>query len=285
MESVYERNNKKVVIIISISSDIGLDLAKKYSELGYKIIGTYRSTKLLDELKSIPNCYLFKCEMLDKESINSFVKDFEKLNLSWDIFISCTGTQKPIGDFFEDNFDEWSQSIHINAIEPLRVLHGLYRYRNKNRISNIILFAGGGSANKATKKYSAYALSKIMLTKFCENLDFENEDLKVSIMGPGWTKTKMHYETINEDRRRVGENYETTLNFMKNGIGTSMEDIFNCIDWVCNQDKEVTGGRNFSVVYDKWKGKESEELATALKADFNMYKLRRYGNEWVPLKK
>jgi short-subunit dehydrogenase len=273
--------NKKVVIIISISSDIGYALAKRYSELGYSLVGTYRSTRLLKKLNQIPNCHLFKCEILDKESITKFVKDFKKLNLLWDLFISCTGTQKPIGNFFENDFEEWSESIHINSIEPLRLLHNLYKYRNKDRINEIIFFAGGGGANKATKKYSAYTLSKIMLTKFCENLDFENEDLKVSIIGPGWVKTKMHYETINEDKEKVGENYKTTLNFMKNGTGTNMQDIFNCIGWICNQNKAVVGGRNFSVVYDKWKGKESEKLVKALKRNPDMYKLRRYKNEFL----
>ena len=45
--------NKKVVLIISITSDIGTALAERYSKRGYKIIGTYRSSDNLNGLKKI----------------------------------------------------------------------------------------------------------------------------------------------------------------------------------------------------------------------------------------
>lgn len=272
---------KKVVVILSITSDIGADLAKRYTKKGNIVIGTYRSEKGLEELKKIPNCHLFFCDVINKESIEEFIKNFECLNIKWDILISCVGTQKPIGKFFNCDFEEWSSSIHVNAIEPLRVLHRLYLYRNKEKFSKVIFFAGGGSANKATESYSAYGISKIMLTKLCELFDFENKDIIFSILGPGWTKTKMHYETINEKRENVGENYERTVEFMEKGVGTSMEDIFNCVEWVCEQDKEIVGGRNFSVVYDKWKKDSSETLKKVLKEDINMYKLRRFKNDFI----
>ena len=41
--------------------------------------------------------------------------------------------------------------------------------------------------------------------------------------------------------------------------------------------REVAGGRNLSVVHDCW---GRPELADQLRRDANMYKLRRFGNEW-----
>ena len=43
-----------------------------------------------------------------------------------------------------------------------------------------------------------------------------------------------------------------------------------------SQPKSVVGGRNFSTVYDAWGVKELEEM---LANDFDMYKLRRNGND------
>jgi hypothetical protein len=65
---------------------------------------------------------------------------------------------------------------------------------------------------------------------------------------------------------------------MSNDEGTSMNNIFDCIEWLCQKGKKVAGGRNFSVVHDKW---GNEKLADILESDNNMYKLRRAGNDCI----
>ena len=279
MKSKKVINDQKVVILIAITSDIGTALAKRYSNEGYTIVGTYRSTNQLNELTDIPNCHLFSCDIGDRKSVSEFVRGYTALGWPWDTFISCPCTPLPLKAFFECSFDEWSDSIHINAIEQLGILHQLYPFRKKSQTSNVVFFAGGG-VNNAVINFSAYTVSKVMLIKMCEFLDAENEDLNIFIVGPGWTKTKNHY-LILENLDRTDERYQKTLNFMKNEKGTSMDDIYNCIKWLSEQGKEVASGRNFSVVNDKWKGNLSGRLSSELKNDINMYKLRRCKNDFL----
>lgn len=267
-------DKKRNIFLLSMTSDIGTALAERYFAEGHGVVGTYRSGKKLDKFKKISE-YLFHCDIGDKESVNNFIREYKKLNLKWDTFISCVGTQKPIGKFLEGDFDEWSDSIHTNSIEQLRVLHELYPLRDKSQISNAVFFAGGGT-NNAFPNYSAYTASKIILIKMCELIDSETEDLNIFIPGPGLTKTKMHYETLNENKEKIGSNYDKIEEFMKKGGGTLMDDIYECIEWLCKQGKEIAGGRNFSVVHDKWGNKN---LAKILKSNSDVYKLRRYGNE------
>lgn len=264
----------KTVVIIAISSDIGMELAKNYSRDGYCIIGTYRAASLLHNFSSIPNCYLFYCDISDKNSVEEFIDKFKKINLRWDTFISCVGTLKPIGKFFNCNFDEWTDSIHVNAIEQLRLLHKLYPYRQFDKIVDVVFFAGGGT-NNPVPNYSAYTASKIMLIKMCELLDSENDDLNVFIIGPGWVKTKIHRQTL-ANKEKAGTNYFKTLDFMKNKKGVEMEDIYNCIKWLCQQGKAVSSGRNFSLSNDSWGGEKGETLSKELRANNDMYKLRRF---------
>lgn len=273
--------NRKVAVLSSISSDIGRELAFRYARDGYAIIGTYRSEEHLKGLKELPNCHLFHCDIAKKEHVSAFLKAYAALNLPWDIFVSCAGTPKPIGKFFDTDFDHWSESIHVNAIEQLRVLHGLYQYRNKKG-ATAVFFAGAGTNNPLTN-YSAYVASKIMLIKMCELLDDEAKDLNAFIVGPGLTKTKTHYETLEAGEERVGAvNYRRIADFMKQeGGGTSMDDIYDCINWLQAQGKKIASGRNFSVVHDEWKGAEGSLLGAELKADSNMYKLRRHRNDFT----
>ena len=267
--------DKKVVLIISISSDIGTALAERYSKKGHTIIGTYRSTDKINSLKKIPNCHLFYYDSTDETGIEDFMEEYKRTGLEWDTCILCPGTQKPVGKFFDCNFEEWNKSIKINALEPLHVLHKLYGFRNKEGISNIIFFAGAGT-NNVVPSYSAYTASKIMLIKMCEIIGFENNDLNIFIIGPGITKTKMHYETLDAGREKAGLNYDKTAEFMESGEGTSMDDIFNCITWLSEQERDAISGRNFSVVWDKW---SNDKLSDVLKSNPDMYKLRRFGNE------
>ena len=268
------------ILIVGISSDIGSELAKRYSRDGHKIIGTYRSKTKLEELRDIKNLNLIHCDLSKRESINEFINEYEKMGLKWNVLLSLPCNPLPLKGFFECDFDEWGNTVYITAIEQLRVLHHLFKFRDKNKISNIVFFAAGG-INKAVINFSALTISKIMLIKMCEYLDAENKDLNVFSVGVGWTKTKTHnlileYVDVRDER------YQKTLNFMKNEDGTSMDDIYDCIKWLCEQGKEVSSGRNFSVVNDKWKGRLAERLASELRNDPDMYKLRRHRNDWRP---
>ncbi len=92
-------NDQKVVVLISITSDIGMALAKRYANDGYTIVGTYRSPNQHKELKDIPNCHLLYCDIGDRESISEFVREYATLGWSWDTFISCPCTPLPLKAF------------------------------------------------------------------------------------------------------------------------------------------------------------------------------------------
>jgi NAD(P)-dependent dehydrogenase (short-subunit alcohol dehydrogenase family) len=265
-------SKKRIISILSMTSDIGTALTERYSKRGDTVIGTYRSDKILDKLVKLENCYPLYCDISDKESIGKFADAFRKTGLEWDTFISCPSNPLPLTSFFDGNFDEWNKSVHVNSIEQLRVLHELYPFRNKERVSNVVYFAGGGGSNAAVVNFSAYNAAKILLTKMCELLHAENEEINAFIVGPGWTRTKTH-KLILENVKPSDERYRMTKEFLETKKGTSMDDIFDCIEWLCKQGREIAGGRNFSVVYDKWKN--GEELARELKADKDMFKLRR----------
>ena len=262
---------KKVAIIISANSDIAYQMCLKLVKDGWVVIGTYR--KHDENAKNLINLGM-SMHQLDISNINQ-ISDFVS-GLSgkrWDFLLNAPAIQSPVGNFTDVDFDEWSNSIHVNFIEQLRITHKLLPYRNKD--STVLFFAGGGT-NNAVLSYSAYTISKIASIKVCELLDAEIEDAKFAIIGPGWVKTKIHDETINAGERLAGKNYQTTLDHFEQDNFTSMHDVIGSIEWVLKQPKEVVGGRNFSTVYDAW---GDEKLVRLLQNNTNMYKLRRNGND------
>lgn len=267
-------SNHKVVFISSITSDIGLHCARRYAAEGCDIYGTYRSTKLLPELSFIPEERLYFADLSDPSSVDKAGQSFLATGKKWSTFMSCAAQPGPQTPFFQSDFGAWSESIHVNAIEQLRQLHVIGDAMAEKGACAV--FYAGPSTNSAVKNFSALALSKIMLIKMCELLAAENPELNVFIVGPGWTRTKTHYDVIN-DPTVSREKYEETVKFLESGTGTSLDDIYDCISWLSQKEPAVGSGRNFSVVHDCW---GHDELAAQLVLDPDMYKLRRHGNAW-----
>ncbi len=271
----------KTIILFSITSDIGLFIAKHYYTKNYKVIGTYRKENSLKNLKnSLPNGSFYKCDASDPSSIDKATREIKKDFKSWDILISCPCTPVPINKFSNCNFNEWEESFYLNSLAQLKFLHSLLEIRNREVTSNfpLVLFFAGGGTNNAVDSFSAYTSAKIHLIKMFEFLAFEDNSTKYTIIGPGWTNTKTHYVTL-ENSKKNSKKHVDVKNFLKNpSNGTPLIDIVQCIEWIDSQKINTVTGRNFSVVNDAWRGEKKENLIKALDNDFNLYKLRRCGN-------
>ncbi|MCX5696378.1 MAG: SDR family oxidoreductase [Candidatus Omnitrophica bacterium] len=273
---IKNKTDRKNVFILGISSDIGRALAERYLRDGYVVTGTYRHKDSVKTLLGVRDISLFNCDVKSKSSIRECLRKYKRLSRPWDIFISGVGSMEPIGRFFECDFNKWEESIVVNSISQLRFLHEIYHFRRREKICNVVFFAGGGTNNPFTN-YSAYCAAKILLIKSCELLDDENKDLNVFIIGPGWVRTKIHAQTL-KSRLGAGTNYERTREFLKSGDpGTDYQDIYDCINWGIRQGGEVSGGRNISVVHDPWRD-GGMSLARKLRADTHKFKLRRFKN-------
>lgn len=253
-------------LIISISSDIGLALARAWKELGWEVAGTYRTAPQLD------GCALSQLDLLDRESV-------DKLSCpNWDVVVLGPGDLEPIGNFDQVDFDSWEKSVQVNLVQQLRVVHHLLPQRNRKKTPTVMFFAGGGT-NSAVLHYSAYTLSKIALIKMTELLAAEIADVRFVIVGPGCVKTKIHEPTLRLGKLAAPSSYERAVERLASDECTPMEDVVQCCTWLATTTCDAVSGRNFSVASDFWR---NEELQQQLERDFDMYKLRRNQNNWSP---
>ena len=268
----------RVAIIISASSDIGTAICNRWRSDGWEVSGTYHTKSPAVEALNTLGVKLVPCDLSDAASISDACSHLRTLCPQWDVLVMCAGTQEPVGAFIEFSFDEWEESVKVNFTSQMRVIHELLPTRRStaSREPVVLLFAGGGT-NDAPPNYSAYIISKIALTKMCELLDAEIPNTRFTIIGPGWVKTKIHEATLRAGMR-AGVNYQRTVEKLAGDECTSMDTVLDCCDWVVNAPRELISGRNFSVAFDKW---GTEELEKKLAQEPNMYKLRRYGNDWL----
>jgi NAD(P)-dependent dehydrogenase (short-subunit alcohol dehydrogenase family) len=259
------------VFVLGGSADIGRALIERYLAAGWQVVATYRRAGSLADLEGKPGFKSFFLDLDRRESIESVVEGMAKLGWRWNLFIAATGDLAPIGPFLQIDGEEWLRAIVNNGFLPCVVLQRLYPLRDTDGIVTAAFFAGGG-VNNPFRNYSAYSASKLGLLKMCELLDDEVPDLKCFILGPGYTASKLHEATYAAGPK-AGANLQKTLDFTKTP-GTSMDDIFACLEWCRSQDRQVIGGRNISVVHDPWRD-GGQELAAALRANPNLFKLRR----------
>lgn len=267
----------KNAIIISLTSDIADVVAREWISNGVNIVGTYRNKENIAHDLQTSGVTFLHCDVSNAQACDFAAKEILKRMSDWDVLLFATGTLNPIGEFVENNMDEWTNSLHTNLIGQLRLLHHFLNGRKKKAdiIPTVIFFAGGGS-NNSVKNYSAYTLSKIALTKMCELLDAEILDVKFSIIGPGIVKTKIHDEMIKAGETKAGNNYSKVINTLQSEKCTPFSDVTSFVNWIIAQPREVVGGRNFSVVYDD---KDNDCFADTLKNNTDMYKLRRFMNQ------
>jgi len=266
---------KMKVIIISATSDIGTEMCLHWKKKGWEVSGTYYSQadnyKKLNQEK-IP---LFSCNLLDEESIDQTASLLGSHIQKWNLLIFAPGSQIPVGSFDKVNINEWSSSVHLNFLNQMRMLHRLLPFKDPNSKEKTVLFFAGGGTNNAVINYSAYTVSKIALIKMCELLDAEIPDVKFSIIGPGWVKTKIHNATLKAGGDWAGDNFEKTQLKLNSNECVPIQKVIDSFEWVISQPKKIVSGRNFSTVFDEW---GSEKLVRQLADNKDMYKLRRFGN-------
>jgi short-subunit dehydrogenase len=265
-------------IIVSVSSDIAFELAANWLKNGDKLIGTYRNwNKNLDELSKYPNLTLIKLNFDHKKDFNKLFRLVKKLG-KWSVLVIASGRQEPIGNFENIIFSEWLDGVKVNFLDQLKIVHLLLPMKTKKTENGpTVLFFAGGGTNNSVNNYSAYTISKIGLIKMCELLSTEVPNVKFSIVGPGWVKTKIHKPTILDFGNKSEDNYEKTVQMLAGNDCVPIHDVVKSCNWIINQKHEVASGRNFSTKFDKF----NDILVNELIKDHNMYKLRRYKNDWL----
>ena len=265
-------------IIISISSDIGFELAKSWLKNGDKVIGTYRTWNTnLDEISNHQNLTLLKLNFDRKHKIKTLPSMVRKLG-TWEVLVIAAGRQEPIGNFEGLNFSDWTEGVRVNFLDQINIVHQLLPIRSKSTDTgpSVLFFAGGGT-NNSVNNYSAYTISKISLIKMCELLSTEIPSVKFSIVGPGWVKTKIHLPTIIDSGKQTGENFKKTVEMLAGNDCVPISNVIESCNWIINQQTKIVSGRNFSTKLDQF----NQSLINKLSADEDMYKLRRDKNNWT----
>jgi len=186
----------KTIWITGGSSGIGLAVAKKFLNEGWKVVISSKNIDNLnmakeDILKNIKNkeIYSIKCDISIREEVHKTVHEIESKISKIDLALLNAAAYSP-NKSQEFNIKDYELLIDVNIKGTLYCLEILQKYM-KNR-NNQIAIVSSPVGYRGLPTAGAYGLTKAGLINLAESLyfDMKKNKIKISVINPGFIESK-----------------------------------------------------------------------------------------------
>ena len=183
--------DKKKILILGASSDIGVKTVKKFLEKNWVVIAHYSSnSKGLKKIKNT-NLKLFKFDLKRIDKFDKFIKK-NKLIKGLDSFISLTGYLRPL-TLFKINIKDFYDHININYLSNIILIKNIIPQMKKKKFGRILLSSSVGVKFGGSNTSFIYSLTKHMNEFFFTSYkEFYKENILINTIRIGVTDTKIH---------------------------------------------------------------------------------------------
>ena len=231
-------DNKGIIFISGSSSGIGFNLAKKFSQLGYKLILNGRNqNKLKLAAKKIKNCDYMIGDISNKRNIINIIKKINKKYKSIDFLISNVGD----GSFKRNNKD-YENAFNTNLFSSINLIENFCKILKKNK-SKIICISSICGVERIEGAPIAYSIAKSALNFYVKMISKELAEYGITINAvvPG----NILFEGSTW-QKKLRQNPKKTRNYIKklvpsNSFG-STDDIFALCKLIIENDSKFMTG-------------------------------------------
>jgi NAD(P)-dependent dehydrogenase (short-subunit alcohol dehydrogenase family) len=182
------------VLITGANRGIGLALAERFGEAGYRVIGTARRPDGADALRESGA----RVEQLDVTSSESVGALAERLaGVSIDILVNNAGIKGHDADRLADlDVDELAHTLDVNTLGPLRVIQAMWpnlEAGEKRLVANVSSMMGSMELN-TWGCCLGYRASKSAINSFTKTLavDYGEDGWVFVTLHPGYVQTDMN---------------------------------------------------------------------------------------------
>jgi len=198
---------RKTAIIIGASSDIGLEIAKKFAKANYDLALTYNSHKL-DFEKELPKANLktYKLDLRKTEEIAQFFAEVQKDFKTFDSMVFCAGISQKRALVLDLTDAELDNLFEINTKAAIRCVREFAKLTANKNPSNITLIGSFVEKNGCSCE-SAYTSSKSAMSGLCKSLASElgNLDIRINVVAPGFIDTKMNNNLTKAEKEDIAD--------------------------------------------------------------------------------
>ena len=238
----------RTAIITGGAQGFGLDIAKRFSDSGAKVIIWDIDEKLLkhasNEINN-PNLIFKIVDVSNYKQVEQTVLELTR-NMNIDILINNAGITGPTETLWEYEVNTWKKIIDVNLIGTFNCCKAIVPNMIKNnygRIVNVASVAGkDGNANASA--YSAGKAGAIGLTKSLGK-ELANKNIAVNAVTPAGAKTGILNQMSKEHVQRM-------LSKVPRGRFLEIHEFTSLICWLSSEENsfstaavfDISGGRS-----------------------------------------
>ncbi len=227
-------------IVTGGSSGIGKAIAIMLADAGATIFVFSRTGEFKENQEKIENLNHIRINITDEQELLQKIKEIGSLGLDFVINNAGITVREKMVDLHVEN---WNQVQEVNVKAAMNLSRFAFQYLSKaqgiGRIVNICSMAAYLGINDVVP----YTVSKTALLGLTRGLSVEwaNENILVNSVSPGWIKTNMVKQVLDEDRERK------ILNKMPLHKYGTPEDIASMVWFLISPVSKYITGQDFPV--------------------------------------
>ena len=235
----------KNILITGASGGIGSEIAREFAPLGCRLLLIYNQNekeinKLKNELSTITDVVVYKCNLRDSNELTSVIDDIILKFKRIDYLVNCAGVSliKQIQDTTEEDYytlldTNLKSTIMTTALVSKHMIHEQF-----GRIVNISSMWGVVGASTE----SIYSASKGAINSFTLSLAKElgYSNITVNAICPGLIDTKMNKNIDRLAKQDIIDNTPLSR------IGTP-KDIASLVEFLCSDKATFITGQIITV--------------------------------------
>ena len=219
------RLKEKIAIVTGASSDIGLEISKKFVEEGASVVLLGRDMVKLEAARKSIKDYASKtvaipCDITNEsqviQTVNQITDHYGKI----DILVNNAGIITDPIHFHEMADEDWNSLVNTNMVGTFRITKSVIVKMLENKNGGVIINMGSISAERAIPKVhlTVYCTTKAAINMFTKGLavEYARKNIRCNCVNPGivnagMIKSYLDYpeaRKVLEDRQplnRIGE--------------------------------------------------------------------------------
>lgn len=250
------RLSNKVVIITGASSDIGADIAKKFSEEGAKIVLLGRNLQALEKarsaLKNKDSHVSLSCDITDESQIlNVMVQIIEKYG-KIDILVNNAAKINDAIHFHEMKDSEIVDLINTNIMGTFRITKAVISKMLENK-NGCIINIGSISSERAIPRVhlAVYSATKAAISMFTKSIavEYARKNIRCNCINLGIINAGMIKPYLEDPNARKVLEDRQPINRIGQPSDVSNAAVFLASDdanWVTGAILNIDGGKSAS---------------------------------------
>lgn len=201
----------KTILITGASSGFGLEMAKLFSENGYRIIAVARREDRLKKLKKQikDNILTIKLDVTDKKDVFKKLGNLPKPYKNVDILVNNAGFALGLDRANDALLEDWEKMIDTNIKGLLYVTKAILPNMIKRK-SGYIFNIGSTAGTWPYEGGNVYGATKSFVKQFSFNLrcDLKGTNIRVTNIEPGLAHTEFSKIRFKNDEKKAKKVYE-----------------------------------------------------------------------------